>query len=411
MQAMITYNLLNLPQQITLSGNRRLLNTYAADGRKLSAAAYEGNALVNDETKYYNGNLVFDQHGGLAYILMPEGRITTNNGSFTFEYHLKDHLGGVRVAFAPTGSGKTVVQENAYYPFGAPIADLNYNAPLNTNRYKHTGMEAIPAFGLGYVDNGARWRPNPFAGPGFMSIDPLAEKNPHISPYVYCNNNPVRFIDPNGMDWYSYQEEYKDDNGDLQTRTQYKYVKGTMSDEDIQKGGYTHLGKTYTADNTYYSLGGAEIKYDKDNFMSLAGVQKVMSADATVIATINSVNAAGDFWNNYNSLIGTGSSAAKVLSEFMSASNGLKGTIGILGNVISGVNFAMDINSFAKGELQGIAMTDAIINLVSMVGVPGAAISLGYTAAKAGAKGIQRIERDLRNQVDRELSRHFWYWK
>jgi RHS repeat-associated protein len=37
----------------------------------------------------------------------------------------------------------------------------------------------------------------------FMSIDPLAEKKPWMSPYVYCSGNPVNRIDPDGRDYWS----------------------------------------------------------------------------------------------------------------------------------------------------------------------------------------------------------------
>ena len=32
----------------------------------------------------------------------------------------------------------------------------------------------------------------------FTTIDPLAEKYPSVSPYAYCNGNPVNLVDPDG---------------------------------------------------------------------------------------------------------------------------------------------------------------------------------------------------------------------
>ena len=34
----------------------------------------------------------------------------------------------------------------------------------------------------------------------WLSPDPLLDKYPHISPYAYCNWNPVKYVDPDGRD-------------------------------------------------------------------------------------------------------------------------------------------------------------------------------------------------------------------
>jgi hypothetical protein len=36
----------------------------------------------------------------------------------------------------------------------------------------------------------------------WLSPDPLAEKYPELSPYVYYVNNPIKYIDPDGRDWF-----------------------------------------------------------------------------------------------------------------------------------------------------------------------------------------------------------------
>jgi RHS repeat-associated protein len=36
---------------------------------------------------------------------------------------------------------------------------------------------------------------------GWLSVDPMADKYPSISPYAYCAWNPVKLVDPDGMTW------------------------------------------------------------------------------------------------------------------------------------------------------------------------------------------------------------------
>ena len=41
----------------------------------------------------------------------------------------------------------------------------------------------------------------------WLSVDPMADKYPNISPYAYCSWNPVRLVDPDGRDWYEKTDE------------------------------------------------------------------------------------------------------------------------------------------------------------------------------------------------------------
>ena len=60
-----------------------------------------------------------------------------------------------------------------------------------------TGKERDAETGYSYF--GARYYDSDLSGL-FLSIDPMADKYPNISPYAYCAWNPIIAKDPNGMD-------------------------------------------------------------------------------------------------------------------------------------------------------------------------------------------------------------------
>ena len=62
-------------------------------------------------------------------------------------------------------------------------------------RYSFSGKERDRETGLSYF--GARYYDSDLSI--WLSVDPLADKLPHQSPYVYCSNNPIGRVDPDGM--------------------------------------------------------------------------------------------------------------------------------------------------------------------------------------------------------------------
>jgi len=103
-----------------------------------------------------------------------------------------------------------VMEVNAYYPYGMIIPNLSVEAtfPNGKNFYKFGAKELQEMTGWG--DHHARMLDHTVGR--WWVPDPLAEKYYHISPYAYCANNPIRYIDPDGQDWKEVEEEDEEGN-------------------------------------------------------------------------------------------------------------------------------------------------------------------------------------------------------
>ena len=104
--------------------------------------------------------------------------------------------------FAPEGALQNVGSADffglGYEPFGSLLPGRNYSS--DAYRFGFNGMEKDDevhgATGTSY-DFGARLY-DPRVG-RWLSVDPLAMKNPYHSPYIGMNDNPILFADPDGM--------------------------------------------------------------------------------------------------------------------------------------------------------------------------------------------------------------------
>ena len=184
----VVYNRLNLIEKVLRGDTILVKYSYLSDGTKLSAFNSDGNGLE------YHGSLVYKKQGSgisLESAGFTGGRfISTTNGLETY-FHLTDHLGSVRVVVGADGE---VAERNNYYPFGLRWNDAEQR--VTDNRYRYNGKEDQSFAGIPYSDYGARmYDPSLVVWHG---MDPLAANYYSISPYVFCADNPIHYVDDDG---------------------------------------------------------------------------------------------------------------------------------------------------------------------------------------------------------------------
>ncbi|GEP49846.1 hypothetical protein FNO01nite_05180 [Flavobacterium noncentrifugens] len=242
----IEYNHLNLPTVIDFSTSNyeKIEYIYDALGAKLgklvssspSAAVLE--TVYLDGFQYLNGVLQFfpTAEGFVKNTVIDDIRNTVVGkvDKYNYVYNYLDHLGNIRLSYGtdPETGELKILEENNYYPFGLKHTNYNpdikaygsepYQGPIGDGppkqgkvvlkpsdpstpgvgnpelyKYKYNGKEYQDELGLNMYDYGAR-NYDPALG-RWMNIDPLAETSRRYSPYTYALNNPVYYIDPDGM--------------------------------------------------------------------------------------------------------------------------------------------------------------------------------------------------------------------
>lgn len=218
----ISYNHLNLPTKIIFGNGYRISYLYNATGQKVSKKV-EADAITTTDYlsgfQYTNAKLNFFPHAE-GYVNVIEFKSKLN---YNYVFNYTDHLGNIRLSYAkdPSTTALKVIEENHYYPFG--LKHTNYNsdkltyikreenlkigqlilAPILIDdvrgeyNYKYNSKEYQDELGLNVYDYQNRTY-DPATG-RWWQMDPLAENGRRWSPYNYAMNNPVYFIDPDGM--------------------------------------------------------------------------------------------------------------------------------------------------------------------------------------------------------------------
>ena len=84
--------------------------------------------------------------------------------------------------------------------------NLKYNTePPKRSTQSSTGKERDSETGYSYF--GARYYDSDLMT-GWLSVDPMADKYPNISPYAYCAWNPIKLVDPDGEEIADYYDIY-----------------------------------------------------------------------------------------------------------------------------------------------------------------------------------------------------------
>jgi len=308
------------------------------------------------------------------------GELTSNGGGnvappkISIYYYHPDHLGTNTMVTDMVGN---IYQYFLNLPFGETMAE-QLSSGYFQSPYKFNGKEQDPETGLYYY--GARYY-DPMTSL-WLSVDPLCEKYYWISPYVYCLNNPVRLIDPDGREiWIEHRkgflglggkETLKYNNGNLYkdgsayTGKVNGFLRGTInaiSDLNKTKEGASLVTELQSSSNVFTIQSGGENHFVPDNSQK-AGAN--LSEVQAVTGDTKGSNGSGGtiFWNSSSTNGGFDLSGGTTRPAFIGLGHemghGFDANQGLLyfdndyTNLLTGIQYQSTYKSLLKSEWRAV---------------------------------------------------------